>query len=116
MGFGCVELRPNGIKEEGIVMQFLALEQDIPGIQADDFQPVLKAEARRVWQLQQDGVLREMYFRGDTKNAVLMLECSDVDEAKAALSTLPLVEQGLIRFEVIPLIPYSGLARLFGPE
>jgi len=30
------------------------------------------------------------------------------------LGTLPLVQAGLIAFEVIPLKPYPGLARLFG--
>jgi len=29
------------------------------------------------------------------------------------LSSLPLVEQGLIRFELIPLVAYPGFARLF---
>jgi hypothetical protein len=30
------------------------------------------------------------------------------------LETLPLVREGLIAFEVIPLKPYPGLWRLFG--
>ena len=29
------------------------------------------------------------------------------------LETLPLVQAGLIRFEVIPLVPYPGFGRLF---
>jgi hypothetical protein len=48
--------------------------------------------------------------------AVLVLECSDVDEAKHILGNLPLVRAGLIDFEVIPLIAYSGFARLFHQE
>ena len=42
-----------------------------------------------------------------------MLECAGVDEARAALATLPLVREGLIDFELVPLAPYSGFARLF---
>ncbi len=49
----------------------------------------------------------------DEHMAVLILECADAIEAHQALNTLPLVKEGLITFQVIPLIPYSGLARLF---
>jgi hypothetical protein len=35
-------------------------------------------------------------------------------EAQRLLETLPLVQAGLITFEVIPLIPYPGFERLFG--
>jgi len=44
---------------------------------------------------------------------VLVLECPGADEAGRALETLPLVERGLIAFELIPLRPYPGFGRLF---
>jgi len=94
-------------------MKILALEVEEEGIKPEQFAPHLKAEARRVWELYQSGVLREAYFRADRSEAVLVLECADAAEAQQALGTLPLVEAGLIRFEVIPLRPYPGLARLF---
>lgn len=94
-------------------MKILALERERPGLTAADFHPHLRAEAKRVWALYQAGILRESYFRADVSTAVLILECADVDEANAALATLPLVQAGLIEFEIIPLRPYDGLARLF---
>ncbi len=94
-------------------MKILALEQETPGVTADDFRPHLKAEAARAWELYQAGVFREMYFREDVHSAVLILECADVDAARAALDTLPLVKAGLITFDIIPLVPYPGFARLF---
>ena len=45
---------------------------------------------------------------------MLILECEDVEEAKGFLNTLPLVREGLITFDVIPLTPYPGFSRLFG--
>lgn len=75
--------------------------------------PYLKPEASQVWALSQAGVIREMYFREDRYEAVMILECSSLDEAQAALNTLPLVAKGLIAFDVIPLVPYSGFERLF---
>jgi muconolactone delta-isomerase len=94
-------------------MKILALEKELPGATAAVFAPHLQAEAARVWELQQTGVLREIYFRADRSDAVLVLECADVAEARQVLETLPLVREKLITFEIIPLKPYPGLARLF---
>ncbi|MBN1309845.1 MAG: superoxide dismutase [Anaerolineae bacterium] len=97
-------------------MRILALEREVPGTADDAFEPHLKAEAFRVWELCQAGVLREIYFRGDQPTAVLFLECANVKEAGDVLGTLPLVKEGLITFDVIPLEPYPGFARLFVGE
>lgn len=95
-------------------MKILAMEIETEGVTSEQFQPHLKAEARRVWELHQSGAIRELYFRADRSEAVLILECADTGEAQRILGSLPLVQAGLIRFEVIPLIPYPGFARLFG--
>jgi hypothetical protein len=94
-------------------MKILALELEEEGMRPEQFAPHLKAEAGRVWELYQSGALRELYFRADRSEAVLILECADAAEAQQTLASLPLVQAGLIRFEVIPLVPYSGFARLF---
>ena len=94
-------------------MRIIAVEQEVPGLSAEDFKPHLKAEAARVWELYQAGVFRELYFRQDRPEAVLILECADIQEAEQILNTLPLVKAGLITFEVIPLVPYPGFTRLF---
>lgn len=94
-------------------MKILAIEKELPGASADRFRDLLKAEAARVWELYQAGVFREIYFRQDNHSAVLVLECPDVGEAHAVLETLPLVKEGLIVFDVVPLVAYPGFARLF---
>lgn len=94
-------------------MKILAIEKDVPGVADDAYTPHLKAEALRAWELHQAGVIRELYFRADYPAAVLMLECADVDKARAVLATLPLVHAGLIDFDLIPLRAYPGFARLF---
>ncbi len=97
-------------------MKILALERDQPGLTAADFHPHLKAEATRAWELYQAGLLRELYFDAGAHTAVLILECASLEDAQAALNTLPLVEHGLMKFDLIPLAPYDGFARLFAPE
>lgn len=94
-------------------MKILAIEHEAEGVSADAFQPYLQAEARVVWRLYLAGVVRELYFRQDQHSAVLVLECESVAEAHDTLATLPLVAAGLITFELIPLVPYPGFARLF---
>ncbi len=98
-------------------MKILAIECDLPGVTADQFTPpLLRAEACRAWELQQAGTIRELYFRADRDEAVLVLECADVEEARTVLNTLPLMRAKLIGFELIPLKAYPGFARLFAKE
>ena len=94
-------------------MRMLAIEKEVPGGPDDAYEPHLKAEAARAWELYQAGVIRELYFRADWPGAVLVLECAGADEANAVLATLPLVQHGLITFEIIPLTAYPGFSRLF---
>lgn len=94
-------------------MKILAIEREVPGVKNEEFGPHLKEEAAKVWQLYQAGVFRELYFRQDQPNAVLVLECADEKEANEILNTLPLVRGGLIAFDIIPLAPYPGFSRLF---
>jgi len=98
-------------------MKILAIEKNTPAIQDQELSPILlKEEARSVWSYHRSGKIREVYFRADRRAAVLILECVSVDEAKALLSSLPLVRAGSIEFELIPLTAYSGFERLFAEE
>jgi muconolactone delta-isomerase len=94
-------------------MKILALEKEAAQTQASDFQPYLAEEAAKVYELYQTGVIRELYFHQTDHTAVLMLECANVDEARRVLGSLPLVKAGLITFDMLPLVPYPGFARLF---
>jgi hypothetical protein len=96
-------------------MKILALEKEVEGVTEDVCTPYLRAEAARAWELYQSGLLREIYFRDDWPGAVLMLECRSAEEASDILHTLPLVKEGLVAFDVIPLKAYPGFARLFAP-
>ena len=95
-------------------MKILALERQVSRDPAGTLPSLLRSEAERVWELYQSGVIREVYFREDRAAAVLILESADPEEAFSVLRTLPLVHEGVIDFELIPLAPYTGFARLFG--
>ncbi len=95
-------------------MKIIAIEKELSGVTKEMFTPeLLAAEARKVWELYPTGFIREIYFRTDQSSAVLIRECLDREEAMDILQELPLVEANLIDFEIIPLKPYPGFARLF---
>jgi muconolactone delta-isomerase len=97
-------------------MKLLALERDPDGaLRTAASSEMLRAEAATAWELHQSGFLRELYFRADHHRAVLVLECESLDEARRRLEELPLVREGVVDFEVIPLVAYPGFARLFAP-
>ncbi|MCE1253466.1 MAG: superoxide dismutase [Anaerolineae bacterium] len=94
-------------------MRFIALEKENEGVRPEQYKPLSKPEARRVWELYQQELIREIYFRQDEHSAVIMLECDSISAAEEITASLPLVQAGLIHFELIPLAPYPGFARLF---
>ena len=65
----------------------------------------LDAEADHVWAYQQQGHLREIYFRTGHHSAGLVLECSDLQHAERLIAAFPLVQAGLITSEFLPLGP-----------
>ena len=72
-----------------------------------------RAEAARVWELYREGVIREISFRTDRRDVVVLLEADGVAEAQAALDSLPFVAAGAVTFELIGLHAYDGWASLF---
>lgn len=93
-------------------MKILAIEKELPGVSSADYQPWLKPEARKAWELHQEGLIRELYFTDD-HCAVLMLEARDKAHAREIIDQLPLVQQKLIDFDLLALNAYPGFARLF---
>ncbi len=94
-------------------MKILALEVENDLNIPNEIQPFLKEEALTVWRLTQAGQVREVYFDAERHTAVIVLEASGTAEAEQILAQLPLVREGFIRFEIVPLVPYDGFARLF---
>lgn len=92
-------------------MKILAIEREMKGVKWDNVSDLLKNEARHVFELYLSDTLREIYFTED-KNAVLVLEAKDKSTAKQMLDSFPLVESGMIQFDLMELWPYNGYERL----
>jgi hypothetical protein len=96
------------------VVKVLAIGRARSGVGWEDIAPYVGEEARHVWELYESDRVREFYLRADDRpGVVLVFECDDLAEAERLVGSLPIVEAGLLDFEVIPLRPYVGLRRLF---
>jgi len=97
-------------------MKILAFEYRLPGVTDESFSQYANAETLRIWELHQQGIIRELHFRSDCNEVVLTLECENVESARQALKTLPSGRERLIYFELIPLRTYTGFEQLFQLE
>ncbi|MEA2755212.1 MAG: hypothetical protein QOJ54_1501 [Aliidongia sp.] len=95
-------------------MQFIALLRRLTERFSDaDFAPLLEPEAERVRVLYAEGIVRQIWSRGDLPGACVMIEAADEAEARASLATLPLLAAGMLELTaLVPLKPYRG----FGPR
>ena len=95
-------------------MKILVLPKPIEGVAREEMLQHAAQEIQAVWELYAQGICREFYTRADEAGrVVLMFESESVEAAKEALATLPFVQLHLIDFDLIPLAPFTGLARLF---
>ncbi|MBK6700798.1 MAG: superoxide dismutase [Saprospiraceae bacterium] len=92
-------------------MKILAIEKESKGVDWNDLEDLLKAEAQHVFHLYLSDSLREIYFT-ENKNAILILETTDKESALNLLETLPLVKSGKIQFDIMELRPYTGYERI----
>jgi hypothetical protein len=98
---------------EGAAVQFLVLanvREDVPNERVTS---LVKEEAKVVWGLYASGSLRSAHYRSDIPGAVLMLEAADLSEATKTVESLPMVQAGLLKTEIMPLEPYTGFEALF---
>lgn len=96
-------------------MKILAIEKEVSGVDWNTVsKDVLALEAHEVYNMYISGFLREHYFN-EEKCAVLVLECENKARAQELLATLPLVQQNLITFQLMELLPYTGYDRIMKP-
>jgi len=74
--------------------------------------PVMQREVRDTVRLYLAGKLDQWFVRRDQNGVVFLLNVSTVAEAKALLDKLPLGEEKLMEFDLIPLGPLTPLGLL----
>ncbi len=93
-------------------MQFLVMSRRrVEQYSDEDFSAVLPKETEAVRALYADGIVRQIWLRGDVAGAAFLVEAEDAVTAQATVDALPMASSGLSEFTLIPLSPYRG----FGP-
>jgi uncharacterized protein YciI len=70
-----------------------------------------EAEFEKVRGFYTDGLVQQIWLRGDTGGACMIVEAASTDEVAAKLNALPLVRAGFLQTPmIVPLKPYSGFA------
>ncbi|HYF17899.1 MAG TPA: hypothetical protein VEA40_08515 [Ramlibacter sp.] len=94
-------------------MQVLALSRRLPAATPAAMAALAQEEALAAHRLISRGVLRSAHMCPERPGAVLVLECTGLEEAREHLGTLPMVRAGLIDFDVSRMLPYTSYTALF---
>ena len=89
-----------------------------PGVVPEQIMKLMPAEIRATVPLYLDGKIQQWYTRGDGKGVIFILNCKDVEEAKALMESLPLSKENLVDEQFIPVGPLLPLGILLrdGPS
>src|SRR5262252_5366778 len=82
------------------------------GVVPEQIMKLMPAEIRATVPLYLDGKIQQWYTRGDGKGAIFLLNCKDVEEARALMESLPLSKENLMDEQFIPVGPLLPLGIL----
>jgi hypothetical protein len=94
-------------------MQFLVLARVAEGISMEQVLPHIKAEAEAVWQKYSAEIVRSIYYIAYMSGAVLTCEAPDLPAMEEIAAQFPMAKAGVLKFEILPLKPYTGFESLF---
>lgn len=94
-------------------MQILALSRRLDGTTPEKLAALAADEAREAWRLYNEGLLRSVHLCPERPGSVLVMECASLDDARAALQRLPMVQAGLLAFDISRMLPFTGWSALF---
>ena len=90
----------------------LAILTPKPGVTVEQVMKIMPAEIRATVPLYLDGKIQQWFTRGDGKGVIFLLNCKDVEEARALMETLPLTKENLMDEQFIPVGPLLPLGIL----
>ena len=93
-------------------MQILAIDKVPAGVTEEALAPYLPQEVSQTLSLYLEDKIRAFYFRKDRPGVVFIMESASVEEARQVLDKLPLVEENLLDFDLIPVGPLKPLELL----
>ena len=83
-----------------------------PGATVEQIMKIMPAEIRATGPLYLDGKIQQWFTRGDGKGVIFLMNCKDVEEARALIGSLPLSKENLVDEQFIPVGPLLPLGIL----
>ena len=83
-----------------------------PGVIPGQIMKIMPAEIRATVPLYLDGKIQQWYMRGDGRGVIFIMNCNDVEEARALIESLPLSKANLVDGQFIPVGPHLPLGML----
>jgi hypothetical protein len=83
-----------------------------PGVVPEQIMKIMPAEIRATVPLYLDGKIQQWFTRGDGRGVIFLLNCTDVEEARALIESLPLSKENLVDEQFIPVGPLLPLGIL----
>ena len=82
------------------------------GVTPEQVMKIMPAEVRATVPLYLEGKIQQWFTRGDGKGVIFLLNCKDVQEARALMESLPLTKENLMDEQFIPVGPLLPLGIL----
>ena len=82
------------------------------GVTVEQVMKLMPAEIRATIPLYLEGKIQQWFTRGDGKGVIFLLNCKDVQEARALMESLPLTKESLMDEQFIPVGPLLPLGIL----
>lgn len=94
-------------------MQVLVIARIKPEIPVEQVLLFVNAEAAQAWEFYASEQIRQMCYIADMSGAVMLWEGESVESVTHEVQKLPMVIEGILACEILPLKPYRGYESLF---
>ena len=75
-------------------------------------QQIMPNEVPATLKLYLDGKIEQFFYRQDAPGVIFLMNVESVEEAKAAVGTLPLAAGGFAKYDLMPVGPLAPLGLL----
>ncbi|HTV38482.1 MAG TPA: hypothetical protein VMF12_18790 [Xanthobacteraceae bacterium] len=92
-------------------MKVFAIASAKPSVTPDQLRQYLPKEVPATLRHYLDGTIEQFWFR-EKAGPIFLMNVESIEQAKAELATLPLVQADLMTYELMPVTPLSPLRLL----
>ena len=93
-------------------MKVFAIGSIAKPLSPEQRQHIMPREVPHTLKLYLDGAIDQFWFRHDKPGVVFLLNAESIEQAKATIEALPLVTEGLVKYEYLQVGPLAPLGLL----